>query len=142
MSQIQQAVDIANSSSASGELKKQALDFLHQLKSSGEAVNVFSQYLHDSSASDVGRFFALQVLSEQAQAASPGANQETLFAWRQTGLEFLRKQLEAGDGEGNSSINSSNNNVIPFKMILQVVTQRTWPQCQFIEGRIKRYNTR
>ena len=110
MSQIQQAVDIANSSSASGELKKQALDFLHQLKSSGEAVNVFSQYLHDSSASDVGRFFALQVLSEQAQAASAGANQETLFALRQTGLEFLRKQLEAGDGEGNSSINSSNNN--------------------------------
>lgn len=98
MSHIQQAVDIANSSTAGNDLKKQALDFLQQLKSSEDAVQVFSQYLQDPVASDVGRFFALQVLSEQALELP--ANHEKLYALQQSALQFLRTQLENSSSDG------------------------------------------
>lgn len=95
MSQIQQAVDIANSASGDAALKKQALDFLEQMKSSPEAIEVFTQYLRESSSSDVGRFFALQVLIEQVDCV--GRADDKLMYLKQTSVDYLRTRLASGE---------------------------------------------
>ncbi|SCU99276.1 LADA_0H18690g1_1 [Lachancea dasiensis] len=68
--QIQQAVEIANSSTADHELKKQALDFLEKAKSNASAAQVFASLAQDPSSSDVSRFVALQVLSDLVLGSS------------------------------------------------------------------------
>ncbi|SCU86032.1 LAME_0D04214g1_1 [Lachancea meyersii CBS 8951] len=62
--QIQQAVDIANSSTTDSALKKQALDFLEEAKTSTTAAQVFASLLQDPTSSKVSKFVALQVLSD------------------------------------------------------------------------------
>ncbi|AET38651.1 Ran GTPase-binding protein LOS1 Ecym_3148 [Eremothecium cymbalariae DBVPG len=64
--QLQQAVEIANSSTADPALKKQALDYVQQMKTSDNAAQLFVSYLNDGSTSDIGRFVALQVLCDLA----------------------------------------------------------------------------
>ncbi|KAM3164216.1 Exportin-T [Lachancea thermotolerans] len=84
--QIQQAVDIANSSTADHALKKQALDFLEGAKADAAAPQVFSSLLQDASSSDVSKFVALQVLSDLAL----DSNGERLGYLKNACTELLR----------------------------------------------------
>ncbi|AAS53795.2 AFR424Cp [Eremothecium gossypii ATCC 10895] len=69
--QLQQAVEIAYSSTAEPALKKQALEYVQNVKAGAGAAEVFVGYLGDAGTSDVGRFVALQALSELAGEGGP-----------------------------------------------------------------------
>lgn len=64
-SQIQQAVEIANSPSSDATLKEQALSFINQIKSSNEGWQPCVKVLQLDSSSINAKFFALQVISER-----------------------------------------------------------------------------
>lgn len=87
--QIQRAVSIANSSTESPDLKKQALDFLEQAKSSENAAQVFSSLLQDTNSSDITKFVALQVLSDLVLQSSG----EQLLFIKNTCVELLRDKV-------------------------------------------------
>lgn len=63
--QIQQAVEIANSPSSDPILKEQALSFINQIKSSNEGWQPCLKVLQADSSSINAKFFALQVVSER-----------------------------------------------------------------------------
>ncbi|SCV02162.1 LANO_0F15632g1_1 [Lachancea nothofagi CBS 11611] len=86
--QIQQAVDIANSSTADHALKKQALDFLEEAKASGSSAQVFASLLQDPASTDISRFVALQVLSDLVL----GSNEEQLSFLKKSCVDLLRSK--------------------------------------------------
>lgn len=88
--QIQQAVDIANSLTADASLKKQALDFLQQMKESDEAVQLFTSCLRDSQSNTLSKFVALQVLCELV----PQSDKEHLIFLKEASLTFLGDNLQ------------------------------------------------
>ncbi|AMD21573.1 HFL283Wp [Eremothecium sinecaudum] len=94
--QLQQAVEIANSSTADGELKKQALHYVEQMKSSSNAAELFVAYLKEPGISDIGRFVALQVLCELAMDSS---RRERLIYLKDTVFSILRENVSGGGNE-------------------------------------------
>ncbi|CEP63156.1 Ran GTPase-binding protein LOS1 LALA0_S07e03664g [Lachancea lanzarotensis] len=93
--QIQHAVEIANSSTTDNVLKRQALDFLEEAKTSGSAAQVFASLLQDAASTDVSKFVALQVLSDLVVASSG----EQLEFLKNTCVELLRTR-----GAANSKV--------------------------------------
>lgn len=87
--QIQQAVGIANSSTADLVLKKQALEYIGQAKSSDNAAHLFSSLLQDSNSDDLCKFVALQVLSDLVSES----NKDQLFFTKTAIIEFLRGKV-------------------------------------------------
>lgn len=87
--QIQQAVGIANSSTADLVLKKQALEYIGQAKSSDNAAHLFSSLLQDSNSDDLCKFVALQVLSDLVSES----NKDQLFFIKTAIIEFLRGKV-------------------------------------------------
>ncbi|GAV55450.1 hypothetical protein ZYGR_0AV00810 [Zygosaccharomyces rouxii] len=88
---IQEVVAIANSPTTDAITKKQALDFLTQVKSEPNAVQVFAPLLNDSQSDDVTKFVALQVLADLAQQQT-----SDLQFIRTTAVELLRHKVVNG----------------------------------------------
>ncbi|TID23227.1 hypothetical protein CANINC_003244 [Pichia inconspicua] len=83
-SQIQQAVEIANSPSSDASLKEQALSFINQIKSSNEGWQPCVKLLQLDSSSINAKFFALQVISERLPYLSENekiALKDMIFAY-------------------------------------------------------------
>lgn len=94
LSRIQEVVAIANSPVTDAGTKKQALDFLAQVKAEPNASQLFVSLLSDPNSDDITRFVALQVLTDLIKQGS--AEQQQLNYIKTAFLELLRAKINAG----------------------------------------------
>lgn len=88
LQRIQEVVSIANSASTDAITKKQALDFLSQIKAEPNAARIFASLLGDAQCDDLTRFVALQVLCDLALQTG-----NDLQFIRTTTVELLRHKV-------------------------------------------------
>lgn len=88
---IQEVVAIANSPTTDAVTKKQALDFLTQIRAEPNAAQLFASLISDSQSDDVTKFVALQVLADLAQQQTGD-----LQFIRNTTVELLRHKVVHG----------------------------------------------
>lgn len=88
---IQEVVAIANCPTTDVVTKKQALEFLNQVKAEPNAAQVFVTLLNDTNSDDLTKFVALQVLTDLVSQAS-GDSQQLAFI-KTAVVELLRSKV-------------------------------------------------
>lgn len=83
LNRIQEVVAVANSPVADAATRKQALEYLDQVKLEPNAPQVFFSLLSDTNSDDITRFFALQALTDLVNVPSIDASQ----------LEFIKSAV-------------------------------------------------
>lgn len=90
LSRIQEVITVANNPVTDAVTKKQALEFLDQVKSEPNAAQLFVSLLNDGGSDDISRFVALQALTDLAGELS-GDSQQLDFI-KTAVMELLRNK--------------------------------------------------
>lgn len=91
LNRIQEVVAVANSPVADAVTKKQALEFLEQVKSEPSAPQLFFGLLSDTNSDEITRFFALQALADLLHAPTTAPQQ--LDYIKTAVIELLRDKV-------------------------------------------------
>lgn len=95
LQRIREVISIANTSSSELDTKKQALEYLNEVKADPNASQLFASLLTDIQSDDLTRFVCLQVLCDIITQASEANNNEQLLYIKTVTIDFLRGLIQS-----------------------------------------------
>ncbi|SMN19449.1 similar to Saccharomyces cerevisiae YKL205W LOS1 Nuclear pore protein involved in nuclear export of pre-tRNA and in re-export of mature tRNAs after their retrograde import from the cytoplasm [Maudiozyma saulgeensis] len=90
LQRIRNVISVANDSTSDIDTKKQALNYLNEVKDDPNAPQLFSSLLIDPLSDDITKFVSLQVLCDIVNQASLLNNKEQIIFIKTTTMNFIR----------------------------------------------------